>query len=148
MKLRSVVAAFVAALFIVALGTGPADAASSIQFRRIQYDSPGTDTRTNSSLNAEYVVLKNVTTRNIAITNWTVRDAANHVYKFGTFTLGAGKSVTLHTGKGTNSSTHRYWGSGNYIWNNTGDTAILKTPSGTTAYTCKWTSVGSGYKNC
>jgi hypothetical protein len=148
MKLRSVVAAFVAALFIVALSAPQANAASSIQFRRIQYDSPGSDNRTNASLNAEYVVLKNVTTRNISITNWTVRDAANHVYKFGTFTLGAGKSVTLHTGKGTNSSTHRYWGSGNYVWNNTGDTATLKTPSGTTAYTCKWTSVGSGYKNC
>jgi Lamin Tail Domain len=148
MKLRSIVSAFVAACFIVVLGAGQANAASSIQFRRIQYDSPGSDTGSNTSLNAEYVVLKNVTTRNISITGWTVRDTANHVYKFGTFTLGAGKSVTLHTGRGTNSSTHRYWGSGAYIWNNTGDTAILKTPSGTTAYTCKWTSVGSGYKNC
>jgi hypothetical protein len=150
MKLRSVVATFVAALFIVALSAPQANAASSIQFRRIQYDSPGTDGGSNSSLNAEYVVLKNVTTRNISITNWTVRDVASHVYKFGTFTLGAGKSVTLHTGKGTNSATHRYWGrgAGAYVWNNTGDTAILKTPSGTTAYTCKWTSTGSGYKNC
>lgn len=148
MKLRTVVAAFAAALCIVVLGAPQANAASSIQFRRIQYDSPGTDNRTNASLNAEYVVLKNVTTRNISIKDWTVRDAANHVYKFGSFTLGAGKSVTLHTGRGTNSATHRYWGSGNYIWNNTGDTATLKTPSGTTAYTCKWTSAGSGYKNC
>lgn len=74
------------------------------------------DNCSNSSLNAEYVVLKNVT--------------------------------TLGAGRGTKSSTHRYWGSGNYVWNNTGGTATLKTPSGTAADTCKWTSVGSGYKNC
>ncbi|WP_202805881.1 lamin tail domain-containing protein [Actinopolymorpha alba] len=127
---------------------GRAEAASSIQFGRIQYDSPGSDTGSNASLNAEWVVLKNVGSRAVSLRGWTVRDAQRHVYTFGTFTLNSGASVTLHTGTGTNSSTHRYWGSRAYIWNNSGDTATLKTASGTTADTCAWTSTGSGYKNC
>lgn len=116
----------------------PASAASTIQFYKIYYNSPGSDTRSNSSLNAEYVVIKNKSSSNRRLTGWTIRDAAGHTYKFGTFTLRAGYYVYVHTGRGTNTSTHRYWGSGNYIWNNTGDTAYLRNSSGTRIDTCKF----------
>ena len=47
-----------------------------------------------------------------SISGWTVRDAAGHVYKFGTLRLGAGKQAIVHTGKGTtyttSASTHLY----------------------------------------
>jgi hypothetical protein len=49
--------------------------------------------------------------------------------------------VTVHTGKGTNGkpgAADRYWGSGNYIWNNTGDTATLRSATGKTINTCKF----------
>lgn len=55
----------------------------------------------------------------------------------------AGASFYLHTGKGTNSPTHRYRGSGAYIWNNTGDTAYLCNSSGTLIDSCPWGSGGS-----
>ena len=76
-----------------------------------------------------------------------MRDLANHVYTVPSFKLGAGKSVKLHTGKGTNSSTDLYWGRGYYVWNNTGDKAILRNSSGTTNDTCTWGD-GSGIKYC
>jgi hypothetical protein len=44
------------------------------------------------------------------LTGWTVRDLANHVYTFTSFKLAPGQSVTLHTGKGTNTSSYLYWG--------------------------------------
>jgi hypothetical protein len=47
----------------------------------------------------------------LAGTGYTVRDKSNHVYKFDTFSLGAGKSVRIHTGTGTNTSTGRNWNS-------------------------------------
>jgi hypothetical protein len=120
----------------------------SIMITKVYVNSPGTDNRSSSSLNAEYVVLKNTTTKSINLKGWTVRDRSSHIYTFGTFSLAAGKSVTLHTGKGTNTSANRYWGSGNYIWNNTGDTAYVRKPSSSTNVdTCKWGSVGS-YVNC
>jgi P pilus assembly chaperone PapD len=131
------------------IGTAPADAAGAIQFTRIQYDSPGSDTRTNTSLNAEYVQLKNVTTRTFNLYGWTLRDVAGHTYTFSTnHYLRPGATVTIRTGKGTNTATTRYWGSAAYIWNNTGDRAYLRTPSNTLVDYCVWTSTGAGYKYC
>jgi hypothetical protein len=133
---------------VAVLPTSAAHAASPLQLGRIQYDSPGTDTRTNGSLNAEYVTIKNLGSSARSLTGFTVRDAQNHVYKFGSFTLRAGRTVRLHTGHGTNTSTDRYWGSGNYIWNNTGDKAILRTAAGATLDTCSWSRTGIGYTSC
>lgn len=130
------------------LSPSPADAASAVQLGRIQYDSPGADTRSNASLNAEYVTITNVSSANRSLTGYTVRDAQSHVYTFGSFTLRARRSVRLHTGRGTNTSTDRYWGSRNYIWNNGGDKATLKSRSGVTVDTCSWTRTGAGYKYC
>ncbi len=132
----------------LAVAVPAAQAASPLQFGRIYYDSPGSDTRTNTSLNAEWAIVKNVTGVTRCLTGWTVRDAAGHIYKFGTFCLGAYKNVYLHTGHGTNTAAHRYWNSGNYIWNNTGDRAYLRTAAGTLMDSCAWSSIGGGYSNC
>jgi hypothetical protein len=120
-----------------------------MQFGRIQYDSPGTDTGTNTSLNGEYVTVKNYGTTTKNLKGWTIRDAQSHIYTFSTiFNLAPNAAVNVHTGKGTNTGTDRYWGSTGYIWNNAGDTATLKNASGTTTDTCAWSSVGAGYKIC
>lgn len=147
MLVRAVLAA-VGCAALVATTAVSAEATSPIQFGRIQYNSPGTDRATNVSVNGEYVVIKNLGTTARSLTGWTVRDAQNHVYKFGTFTLGAHKSVVLRTGKGTNTSTTRYWGLGWHVWNNTGDKAYLRTAAGTGMDSCAWTTSGPGYKNC
>ena len=139
------VAACVAA--VVAVSPTPADAASKVQIVKAYYNSPGTDNRSLSSLNAEYIVVKNTDTVKRSLSGWTLRDVANHVYTFKSFSLMPGKSVTIHTGNGTNTGSHLYWGSGNYIWNNTGDTATLKNSSGVFADSCKWGSTGS-YVSC
>ena len=91
---RAVLASVGCAALLVASGV-PAEAASPIQFGRIYYNSPGTDRATNLSVNGEYVVIKNVGTTARSLTGWTVRDAQSHVYKFGTFTLGAGKKAQV-----------------------------------------------------
>jgi hypothetical protein len=97
---------------------------------KIYFDSPGADTGTNKSLNAEYVVIKNTWTTRKTLTGWTLRDASKHVYKFPTFRFGAGKSVKVHTGKGVNGLGNLHWRSSSYIWNNDGDTTTLKKKSG------------------
>jgi hypothetical protein len=134
-----------------AITIGGATTGGSVQFTRIQYNSPGTDTGSNASLNGEWVRLTNKTSKTINLRTWTVRDASAHVYTFSTdVNLGAGKSVTVHTGKGTATSTDRYWGrtgSAGYIWNNGGDTATLRTGSGKTIDSCKW-GTGSGVTSC
>ena len=147
MLARSVLAA-VGCAALVTIGAVPAEAASPIQFGKIQYNSPGADRAANLSVNGEYVVIKNGGTTARSLTGWTVRDAQNHVYKFGTFTLGAGKTVVLRTGKGLNTRTTRYWGLGYHVWNNTGDKAVLRNAAGTAIDSCTWASSGLGYKNC
>jgi hypothetical protein len=139
---------FVVLAAVLGLGLPEANATSTIQFGRIQYNAPGTDTSSNTSVNGEYVVIKNLGTRSVSLTGWTLRDAQSNVYKFSTFTLGAGKAVAVHTGKGTNTASVRYWGLGWHVWNNTGDAAYLRNAAGTLADKCGWTSAGAGYKYC
>ena len=140
------------ALVLAGVGTlliaSPAQAASCIQIKLVYYNSPGSDTGSNSSLNAEYVRLENVCSSSRSLSGWTLRDRTGYTYdKFGTFRLGAGKTVTIHTGKGSNTASHRYWGRSWYVWNNTGDKAYLRDSAGTLKDTCEWGSSGS-YKYC
>jgi hypothetical protein len=145
MKL-AVPASLVLAAGLVVAGAAPAEATSTVQFRRINYNAPGTDTTSN--LNGEWAAIKNTATTTKCLTGWTVRDAASHVYKFGTFCLAAGATVYLHTGRGTYSATQRYWGMGWHVWNNTGDKAYLRNASGVTMDYCAWGSGGPGYVDC
>ena len=48
----------------VAVAAQPASAAPAVRILKIQYDSPGSDTGSNTSLNGEWVVLKNFSSTN------------------------------------------------------------------------------------
>ncbi|WP_026313429.1 lamin tail domain-containing protein [Actinomadura flavalba] len=120
----------------------PANAASAVQIYRAYFDSPGKDTRTNASLNGEWVQLHNRSKTARSLTGWKLRDKTGYTYTFGTYTLAAGKTVKVRTGSGTDTKANRYWGRRAYVWNNTGDTAYLLTKSGALADKCSWNSKG------
>jgi len=113
-------------------------ATSPVVIHEIYYNSPGKDTGSKTSLNAEWVQLRNRTSRTITLTHWTLRDRAGHVYTFGTYRIKAGGSVKIHTGSGTSTQMNRFWGHGWYIWNNNGDGATLKNASGTVKSRCSY----------
>lgn len=124
--------------------TSAETAAGGVRITRITFDPPGNDLpATNWKLNQEWIRITNKGTAARTLTGWTVRDAGGHVYKFGTFKLKAGKSVRIHTGKGTNTGADRYWRMENYVWNNTGDTATLKNAAGTKIDRCSYNGAGS-----
>ena len=131
--------------------TPPAPSVGSVQFSRIQYDSPGADTGSNTSLNGEWVKLTNRGRNAVSLTGWSIRDGSGTGYKFyGVVSLKAGASIVVRTGKGTNTSTYRYWGRTGkvgYVWDNTGDTASLRNPANRLIDSCKWTS-GGGATDC
>jgi len=142
--------AVVAIMVAVLVGTvtaAPAQAAGGIVIYRAYYNSPGTDNGTNANLNGEYIVLKNTTRTTKYVTGWTLRDKQNHVFKFPTTKINAGQLMYLRTGKGAINWANRYWGKTWYVWNNTGDTAYLRTPAGLLVDTCSWGSTGN-WKNC
>ncbi|MFF2012498.1 lamin tail domain-containing protein [Streptomyces sp. NPDC058195] len=131
--------------------TAPASAAShqgGLHLGTIQYDSPGKDNRSNASLNAEWVDIHNNGRTKVQLKGYKLKDNTGYTYTFGSRTVGAGKTVRVHTGKGTNTSAHVYWNRGSYVWNNTGDKARLIKPSGTLHDSCSWTKTGKGTKNC
>ena len=148
MNRAAVVTAVAVAAAAALAAVVPAQAAGSVHLTKIYYNSPGTDTRSNASLNAEYVVITNTTGAAVQLKGWTLTDASNHRYTFGTFTLAKGKSVTVHTGRGTNTATNRYWGSGNYIWNNDKDKATWKRSTGAVQDTCAYNNAHAASVNC
>ena len=122
-------------------------ALGAIKIDRIYFDSPGSDTGSNSSLNAEWIRLKNTGATGRSLTGWTVRDNAGHVYRFGRYRLRAGRTVKIHTGSGSNSARHRYWRQDNYVWNNDGDRARLRRANGSLVDSCSYSGAGSAV-NC
>lgn len=120
---------------------------SPLRFSGAQYNSPGSDTGSNRSLNAEWIRVTNHGSKARSLTGWMIRDAAGHVYRFPRFQLRPGSSVRLHTGKGRNTRRNLYWGSSWYIWNNTGDKAVLKSRTGVRIDVCRWGN-GPGFTTC
>jgi hypothetical protein len=101
-------------------------------------------------MNGEWVRLTNTTRAKLNLHGWTVRDAAGHVYRFRTSVyLAPGKSVYVHTGSGTNGNPgmHRYWHASSHLWNNGGDTAVLRSPTGKKIDSCRWTK-DRNYTTC
>ncbi|MDP9849561.1 lamin tail domain-containing protein [Streptosporangium lutulentum] len=147
-----------AALAVALVPVAPAQAAAlpAIQLVKIYYNSPGSpDNGANGSLNGEWAQIKNTTRKAVSLKGWTLRDktrAADHVYTFGAFTLGAGKTVTVRTGKGKDTATTRYWGrSGGtfaYIWNQASDTAYVRNASGKLIDSCSYNSSRVESINC
>ena len=142
---KQVAAVLIAVMSV--LMAAPAEAASSVRFSNVQYDSPGKDTGSLASLNAEWIRISNHGSRAVELTGWTVRDKAGHVFRFPQFTLKAGRSVRVHTGPGRNTATDLHWGSHAYIWNNTGDRAALKNRALRTVDLCRWGD-GDGSTAC
>ncbi|MDT3433270.1 lamin tail domain-containing protein [Haloarcula sp. 1CSR25-25] len=112
----------------VATDGGMTGTADSLQIAAINADAEGDD---RENLNDEYVVFENTGDEPLDLSGWTVEDDVGKTYTFPDgYTLGAGETVTLHTGSGTDSDTDLYWDSGSPIWNNGGDTVTVRNSDG------------------
>ncbi|MGK5680628.1 lamin tail domain-containing protein [Actinoplanes sp. URMC 104] len=141
MRKMSVVSGLAAIVLggLIVPGSATARVAPVVRFHGVQYDSPGRDDRSAESLNQEWIAIVNTGRKPVSLLRWSVRDEAGHAFTFGDVTLpGDNARVFLHTGKGRPSATDVFWGSGNYVWNNTGDAAELRDASGRTVDDCTW----------
>lgn len=143
---KRILGCLIAALAIVPTVGGPAAAASAVRITKIHYAQTGTN------LDTEFIVFKNFSSTTRTITGWKIWSSPgtdNQYYTFGTTRIAAGASLTLYTGRGTNTTTKRYWGrvatttSNGAIWNNNGDYAVLRNSSGTTMDTCRYAGGGT-----
>jgi hypothetical protein len=147
MRIRALLIACLVAASSLLIAAPAQAAPATVYIYKVYFDSPGSDRGSNSSLNAEYVVIRNGDNVSHSVSGWTVRDKAGHVYKFDNLRLGAGKQAIIHTGDGTSyttsASTHLYWGREWYVWNNTGDKVILRRADGSLKDTCTYSGAGS-----
>jgi micrococcal nuclease len=109
--------------------TPVADGSGGLTVVRVHADAAGRD---GENLNDEYVVFENRGDATLDLSGWTVTDAADHSYRFpdGT-TLAPGEHLTLHTGRGADTASDRYWGASSPVWNNDGDTVTVRDRNGT-----------------
>ena len=79
----------------------------------------------------EFVEIENVDAVTIQLANWTLSDAANHVFNFPAFLIQPGQGCRVYTNENHPEWCGFNYGSGSAIWNNSGDTATLKDADGT-----------------
>jgi hypothetical protein len=137
-----------AALLTGTLLSTPAQAAGGVKIHHVWFDSPGSDNRSNKSLNGEWVQLKNTSGKAVSLKGWVLKDASNHKYVFPDVKIGAGKYLKIHTGSGTNTASDRYQGRRAYVWNNDRDTATLTKAGGGKVASCSWTTRDPSDKYC
>ncbi|MET9587533.1 lamin tail domain-containing protein [Streptomyces sp. NPDC006539] len=109
-----------------------------VEISAVQADSPGWDTRTNRSLNAEWVAITNNDRRAVNLDGWTLRDEDGHRYRFDDVRLAGRATVRIHTGVGRDTRTDLYQDRRNYVWDNRSDTVILRDDRGRTVDTESW----------
>jgi competence protein ComEC len=104
------------------------DTGGELAIQTIHADAAGDD---RENLNDEYIVFENTGDEALALGSWTVEDEVGKQYTFPTeFTLEPGATVTVRTGSGTDTETELYWDAGSPVWNNGGDTVIVRTSEG------------------
>ncbi len=93
---------------------------------KIHYNAAGDDT---TNLNDEYIVFKNRCGNDIDLDGWLVKDQQMNNHTFSCVLL-SGRTLTLRSGKGTDSNSEVFWNSDVPIWNNDGDTLYLRDAEG------------------
>ena len=100
--------------------------ASPLKIARAEYDPPGDDTL---NLNQEYIVFQVLVAGSLR--GYAVEDESGRRFDFPDRVFQTGQTITLHSGRGTDTAIDLYWGvSGSAIWNNDGDTVKVLDPQG------------------
>lgn len=79
----------------------------------------------------EFVTFRNAGDEALNLSGWVVEndDGQQFVFPDG-FTLDSGQSVTVHSGRGSDTETDVHWGATSQVWNEAGDTILVRTADG------------------
>jgi endonuclease G len=102
----------------------PAGAAQGVSIETIDYNPPGDD------LAGEHVLLQNTGGRAASLAGWTLEDEAGATFTFPAFTLAPAAEVRVWVQAGADDASNLYWSRTQPVWNNGGDTAILRDANG------------------
>ncbi|MEW1750751.1 lamin tail domain-containing protein [Streptomyces angustmyceticus] len=137
--LGSAALAATAALPATAAGHhAPHPTRSAVVLGAVQYDSPGRDDRSNRSLNAEWVTVRNTGRTPVNIKGWSLSDKSGHTYRFGNLRLNGRSQVRVHTGIGRDNRHDVYQNRRAYVWDNLRDEATLRSDRHRVVDTVAW----------
>ncbi|MGW3847045.1 lamin tail domain-containing protein [Streptomyces fagopyri] len=150
MRIRAALPALAGAVALTGtfLLSTPAQAAGGVTIHHVWFDSPGSDNRSNASLNGEWVQIKNTGSTSVSLKGWILKDVSNHRYTFPSVSIGAGRTMKVHTGSGTDTTADKFQHRRAYVWNNTSDTATLTKAGGSKVDSCSWTTRDPSDKYC
>ncbi|OEJ21393.1 hypothetical protein AS594_38085 [Streptomyces agglomeratus] len=111
---------------------------TSVEISAVQANSPGPDTRSNRSLNREWIEITNSHRRAVNLDGWTLRDRDGNRYRFDHVRLAGRATVRIHTGVGRDTDTDLYMDRHHYMWDNRSDTATLRNDHGRVVDTESW----------
>lgn len=78
----------------------------------------------------EWVEITNEGGDIVELTGFTLKDEANHIFTFPQMILLPGTNVRVYTGSGINTTDTLFWGLSETVWNDDGDAAFLRDPTG------------------
>jgi hypothetical protein len=96
----------------------------------------------------ESVALRNVGADRVQLRGWTIGDGDGNRFRFGALTLTRGQSVSVVAGTGVATATRRFWRRGDQVWDDRGERAVLRTPNGALADSCRYRAARSGVARC
>jgi len=103
----------------------------------ILFDPPGIEWQ------QEFALIRNDQATAVDLIGWTLSDVAGHDYTFGALRLEPGHEVRVWTGPGSNDAGNVHEGRHAAIWNNAGDTATLRDPTGSVVSTFAYGTGGT-----
>lgn len=119
------------------------EAKSKIKLPTAVCDPSNIDITKMHPKNNEWVKIENPNDCSIDLTNWTLSDIANNTFTFPEFVLESDAWVKVHSGYEdetycSETETDLCWQTRD-VWNNVGDTAILRDSEGNLVDTCSYT---------
>lgn len=150
-------------LFFIFAGMA-APASAGIEMVRIAFDPSGKDTGTNRHLNREVVVIKNTGGKKRNLDGWYLHDRGrDHTIIVGEgAVLAPGDVLRIHSGRGKDTVAtgcpadgddcrtfyDLYWDLEEYVWDNSGDRAVLHRPSDRVVDRCRYGDAAESPKRC
>ncbi len=114
-----------------------------VKIIRIEYDPA-----TGPDVEGEYVDIQNLGQTALDLTDWTLRDEANAVFTFPSYSLSGQAKVRVWVRAGVSDTANLYWGRGSAVWNNGGDTATLRNAEDEEVDTCIYPGGAPGFFDC
>ncbi|MFB6126864.1 MAG: lamin tail domain-containing protein [Halolamina sp.] len=109
-------------------GGTAAEPGAAVRVETVHADAEGRD---GENLTDEFVVLENAGDEPVDLSGWTVADDDGHSYAVPDgVVLGSGERLRIRTGAGEDGSGDLYWSRAGPVWNNDGDTVIVRDADG------------------